>query len=128
MLPIPAGHNPTHYIWKFPVSVEFPAGYSALITHPLNRFDLPFTSLSGIVDGNFVLSSSGNYPFFLKENFEGVIKQGTPIVQIIPFKRESWLSKKDLSLKEKSRIGLKKTTSVLHGWYKKNFWQRKTYE
>ena len=29
----------------------------------------------------------------IKENFTGVIKMGTPIAQIIPFKRENWFSK-----------------------------------
>jgi hypothetical protein len=128
LIPVPAGHSSVQYVWKFPAIIEFPSGYSAVLTHPLNRFDLPFTSLSGIIDGNFILSNSGNYPFFLKEDFEGVIKQGTPIVQIIPFKRESWKSKKDNTLKEKSLINIKKTTLVLHGWYKKNFWQKKLYE
>ncbi len=35
-----------HNLW----SIEAPQGYSLLFTHPLNRFDLPFTTLSGIVD------------------------------------------------------------------------------
>ena len=33
-----------------------------------------------------------HFPFLLKKNFEGLIKQGTPIIQVIPFKRESWKS------------------------------------
>jgi hypothetical protein len=31
-----------------------------------------------------------NFPFFLKKDFNGIIKAGTPIIQAIPFKRETW--------------------------------------
>ena len=34
-----------------------------------------------------------NFPFFIKEGFTGLIPYGTPIVQIIPFKRDDWKSK-----------------------------------
>ena len=44
-----------------------------MITHPHNRHDLPFTTLSGIID-----SDDWNAPvftaFFLKRNFMGTIK------------------------------------------------------
>ena len=35
-----------HNLW----TIEAPAGYSLLFTHPANRFDLPFTTLTGLVD------------------------------------------------------------------------------
>lgn len=72
-------------------SIQTPRGYSVLFTHPLNRSDLPFVTLSGIVDTDSYRAAV-NFPFFLKEGFEGIIEAGTPIAQVIPFKREAWKS------------------------------------
>ena len=37
-------------------TIESPPGYSLLFTHPVNRHDLPFTTLTGLVDCELVLS------------------------------------------------------------------------
>ena len=126
-IPVPNGCHPNNFTWTFPASIKFPKKYSALFTHPLNRFDLPFTTTSGIVDGDFVFGH-GNYPFFIKNGFQGVIKQGTPIAQIIPFKRESWRLKEDNLLKNQADLNHKKSESVLYGWYKNTYWKKKEYE
>lgn len=125
-LPIPAGHNPTHCIWMTQGIIKLPKGYSAVIAHPFNRFDLPFTTLSGVVD-DFPMYG-GNIPFFIKEGFEGVIPQGTPFAQIVPFKRENWKLEESDKLIKESEISLKRSLSVLQGWYKHNVWKRKKYE
>jgi len=127
-LPTPVGHASQHFAWLHPYSFQVPDGYSILITHPLNRFDLPFTTLSGVVDADTYPMAPGNIPFFLHEDFSGVIKQGTPIFQIIPFKRESWKSEVDKGLIEKVKEVRFKSTSVFSGWYKKNSWKKKSYE
>jgi hypothetical protein len=127
-LPTPAGHQEQHFAWLHPYTFELPEGYSAIVTHPLNRFDLPFTTLSGVVDADLFPMVPGNIPFFIKNNFSGLIKQGTPIFQIIPFKRESWKSEIDPGLIEKIKQVRFKSTSVFSGWYKKNSWSKKHYE
>ena len=33
-------------------------------------------------------------PMWLKKDFIGIIKKGTPIAQIIPFKRDNWTANK----------------------------------
>jgi len=127
-IPVPVGFSHNHFAWKFPIHIEVPHGYSLLVTHPLNRMDLPFYTLSGIVDGKYVMPASGNLPFFMKTGFEGVIPQGTPIAQIIPIKQENWKMKKDLEVKHIGEMNIQKTSSVLSGWYKKNFWKKKNYD
>lgn len=69
--------------------IKTPKGYSVLFTHPLNRPELPFLTLSGIVDTD-TYHNAVNFPFLLREDFDGEIAAGTPIAQVIPFKRESW--------------------------------------
>ena len=126
-LPTPEGYWDKHYMWNTQTSFKLPNGYSALVVHPLNRMDLPFFSLSAVVDANFAMNS-GSLPFFLSKNFEGIIPQGTPIAQIIPFKREDWELQKKEGLVKEAEITQKKAMSVVSGWYKNNFWNRKSYE
>jgi hypothetical protein len=88
-MPVPTGHYKAHFGWQMHWGFQMPAGWSALITHPLNRYDLPFTTVSGIADYD-VYPLPGNVSFHIKEGFEGVIPAGTPIFSIIPIKREDW--------------------------------------
>ena len=124
---VPTGYSPLEYTWKFNCSFKVPKKYSILVTHPLNREDLPFKTLSGVIDGNFAVQADGNVPFYIKSNFEGLIPQGTPIAQLIPFYRENWFFKIKKGLMEESKKNNFKINSVIFGYYKKNIWQRKSY-
>jgi hypothetical protein len=126
-IPVPIGCEPSHYIWMVPYSIKTPKGYSFIATHPINRFDLPFISLTGIVDAEKTIGP-GNYPFFLKKDFEGVIEKGTPILQIIPFKKEDWTLDKDFSIVKEGLDNSNKSTNVFFGFYKKEMWNRKKYD
>ena len=99
-----------------------PKGYSALITQPMNRFDLPTYIPSAIVDAD-ISNGSGVVPFSVKEGFKGIIPAGTPIMQIIPFKRDTWVMEVP---KEKPKTKVNWTPlNKISGWYKLNVWQRK---
>jgi hypothetical protein len=75
--------------WKNSWLIKTPPGYSCLFTHPLDGIEDPFKTLDGVVDtDNFFMPVL--FPFLMKNNFEGVIPAGTPVVQIIPFKRTNW--------------------------------------
>lgn len=126
-LPRPAGHDHDLYAWHTYWAVIVPNGYSALYTHPFNRSDLPFTSVSGVVDADG-FSLGGEIPFFLKEGFEGIIPAGTPILQVLPFKRENWTSQvvsHDSGFINKQ---LFKVVKYITDGYKKHVWVKKTYE
>jgi len=128
-VPVPTQHHPLHFGWKVNWYSEAPKGYSLLITHPLNRHDLPFTTLSGIIDADLwhtpVFTS-----FFLKRNFIGIIPKGTPIFQIIPIKREDWSLDIDYSSDniELNQIKDEKRRSLIYAYYKNIIWQRKQYK
>lgn len=125
-MPIPNEYDEQHFIWKFPFCFKTPPGYSVLVTHPFNRLDLPFTTLTGIIDADDVIST-GNLPFLMKKNFEGIIPAGTPIAQFLPFKREDWKTKES---KELILLGNKEAffaARVLFGYYKNSIWKKKNY-
>lgn len=126
-LPRPAGHDNNMYAWSMPYGPLTPPGYSAIITHPFNRFDLPFTCTSGIIESDNY-SMPGEIPFFFKQGFEGIIPAGTPIVQIIPFKRDSWISEKSNFDEKFNRKQLYSITRVMYGAYKKLYWRKKNFD
>jgi hypothetical protein len=126
---VPYGFEIDPYKFETKWVIKTPPGYSVLITHPLNRFDLPFITLSGVVDSDSYNILPVNLPFFLKDGYNGVIKKGTPIAQIIPFKREDWDSKIEMykeSNDGKFQINVLK--SVSERSYKNRFWKKKKYE
>jgi hypothetical protein len=70
-------------------AIKTPKGYSTLFVAPFHRKEI-FAIFPGVVDTD-EFNTPVNFPFMLKDlTFEGVIPAGTPIVQVIPFKRESW--------------------------------------
>jgi len=111
--------------WKFWWQIKTPPGYSCLFLHPLHRNDLPFITMSGIVDTD-VYNAPIEFPFLLRDDFYGKISKGTPLVQIIPFKRDSWVSR-DVGFSENIYENVLKNFSIIGDMYKKLFWQRKDY-
>jgi hypothetical protein len=70
-------------------SIRTPKGYSTLFVQPFHRESV-FTIFPGIVDTDKYYSPV-NFPMVINDpKFEGLIPKGTPIAQVIPFKRESW--------------------------------------
>ena len=124
---IPVGFSNTHYVLKHPLFIKTPPGYSVIITQPFNRSDLPLYAMTGIVDTDKEPLFPGNYPFFLKENFEGIIEKGTPLLQIIPFKRDKWKSEIDKSIVDEGWRASNMSVRKILGWYRDNVWSKKEY-
>lgn len=79
------------YKFNNPWTIKTPPGYSTLFMQPAMREDLPFYVIPAIVDTDRH-PVSVNFPFLLKKDFTGIIEMNTPVVQMIPFKRDSWNS------------------------------------
>lgn len=123
---IPSGYAKAVYKFNHPWGISTPKGYSCLFVAPLNRPDLPFQIISGTVDTD-TYHNPVNFPFFIKDDFEGIIEAGTPLAQIIPFKRESWQSQVlpyDPEYVAKTNV---KFFSKMYRTYKKLYWTRKEY-
>jgi hypothetical protein len=126
-LPVPEGLSELHFVWRTSIALKIPKGYSALITHPLNRFDLPFITLSGVADGEFVMPH-GQIPVFFSNTFEGIIPRGTPIAQVILFKQENWSSKIDKTIIDEAIKTSHVSEATAFGYYKNNIWKKKSYD
>ena len=65
-------------------------GWSSLFIPPINHMNPLFTCLGGMVDTD-TYAKEVNFPAIWHEkNYDGKIKAGTPLVQVIPIKRNSF--------------------------------------
>lgn len=127
----PIGYDQNHFAWWIDWGTRVPEGYSVLYTQPMNRFDLPFFSTSGIIDNDKV-NLPGTLPFFTFKGWTGVIPAGTPYCQLIPFKRENWESEIIIEdpneMIKKEIINSKKYRVKNGGVYKNKIWERRYYK
>lgn len=112
--------------WCNPWHIKTPKGYSTLFLNPIGHH-LPFKIIEGVVDTD-IFPLTINFPFFLNNNFEGVIPYGTPMVQAIPFKRDSFKSKQGIFNKENYTKLTNFHNKTFINKYKKNWWIRKEFK
>lgn len=126
----PAPHLPKPPIkWMNYWAIKCPKGYSLLFVPPLNRADDRFTCFSGLVDVDEYFEFI-NFPFVWNvPNFHGIIPAGTPLMQVIPIKRDtlftdhairSFTSEDYKDLRDTQR---KRQSHESH--YRDNIWKRK---
>lgn len=126
-LPIGKGYHTMVAKWANDFAINTPKEFSLLCTHPINRLDLPFFTLTGLVDTD-KYDHPIQFPFLLKEGFEGIIESGTPVAQLLPVKRESWKTKEIPYDADNSYKALREFSRTLISSYKKNYWVKKEYE
>lgn len=97
---------------------------------PLNNVDDRFSIIPGIVQTDRH-PLEVNFPFVINGDkypiLDTILKKGTPYVQVIPFKRESW----KMSVKEDKSDQVK--ISSLHTMrlidiYKRKYWHKKSWK
>jgi hypothetical protein len=104
-----------------------PPGYSTLFTSPMHQGHSPLKVIEAVVDTDNFLTAGLN-SFFLQKDFEGTIKQGTPIIQVIPFKRENWEISIDMDHDpEEISKQRKKGKGLYPNAYRKNAWEKKNF-
>lgn len=110
-----------------PWLIKTEPGYSCMILPPLHR-DNDIVILPGVVDTDKYYQTI-NLPFNLKfKDFEGMIEAGTPIAQVIPFKRESFVMSV-VPLDSNQKLSTQRAVaSKLFDAYKNIFWSRKDYK
>jgi hypothetical protein len=124
--PVPYGYYKGVFRWMVDYKIITPPGYSLWITHPSQRYDLPFLTINGFVDtdkhpNHLVL------PFFIQNSFEGIIPKGTPIAQIIPIKRDNWYSEQTEYDIDSDTYASDYVKTSLTRAYKNKYWTKKEY-
>jgi hypothetical protein len=114
------------YIWNY--IIKTPKGYSTLLCEPLGYPNGVLKAIPAVVDTdakalNFHLS------LHLKKGFTGVIPKGTPLVQMIPFKRDNW--KHEVSTLELGKHEMLQETTfnaTIFNNYRNLSWSKKDYK
>lgn len=86
-IPTPDGYSPIVFKFLNQWRIKTPPGYSVMILPPMGDPNPVFKALPGIVDSDkyeqeIIING------YIRNDFDGVLKRGTPMCQIIPFKRE----------------------------------------
>ena len=114
-----------------PWKIKTPKGYSCLFLPPLNNSDDRFSIIPGIVDTD-TFPNEINFPIIINGDkyptLETIIKKGTPYVQVIPFKRDSW----KMSLKPRKQKEIQ-DSRLFYGLrliniYKDKYWNKKSWK
>ena len=124
-------HKTGEYAGKFINKwlITTPPGYSCLFTQPMNRFgEDRFLLINGVVDTDNYINTI-NFPFILlKRDKQFLIKKGDPMVQILPFKRESWKMSSKFYFEKKHQSTINLLNSKFMDRYKKMFWYKKSFK
>ncbi len=71
-------------------TIETPPGYALLVTHPFNREELPFRTLTGLVDTDRYKDGCIQFPALWRDpDFVGVLERGLPIAQCVAVPRDA---------------------------------------
>lgn len=108
-----------------PWIIETDPGVSCLFTSPLNHMEGRFKLFDGVVDTDTYYNNI-NFPFiWTGGDGEFLIQKGTPLVQVIPFKRDVF----DLEVSVADVGKRNKVTGVLgtkmKNAYREEFWHKK---
>jgi len=107
-----------HNYW----TVSTPAGWSCLFVQPLNRPNGVFEVVSGIVDTD-TYRSPIHFPFFATgDDGMHVIEKGSPLVQVIPFRRDIAEIAAEIRAETPdeaaTRLKVLRNTQASEGWYR----------
>jgi hypothetical protein len=109
-------------------AVKTDPGYSTLFLNPFHKDKLPFRAFEGMIDTDKFITD-GHISMLVEKNFKGVIKQGTPFVQVIPIRREDWqmeLIESSQATKDFMRQRIDLRSTFVNG-YKNKFRSKKEY-
>jgi len=128
-IPAPTGYDQIVYKYNNAWIPQTPKGYSCLIISPLGYNDLAFKAIPAIVDTDRSTLELV-FPMWIKTGFEGIVEMGTPMVQVIPFKRDDWTSTFDYYENGvyKNIIEEKNFNSTMVGHYLKNHHSKKKFK
>lgn len=124
----PDGYQKTQFKFLNQWVPKLPKGFSALIIPCPGYPNSIFRPISGVID--YDKTTHPLYPpVYLKNDFDGIVEKGTPMFQIIPFKRNNWNSKFSFLEAGQELINLDRDVkSTIVNNYVKNFWEKKTYK
>ena len=119
----------TSRVVKFgnPWIIKTPPEYVCFITAPINRYEIPFMALSGIVEtGTYYREVHLPMACMMQPGQIFHLQRGAPMIQVIPMRREEWESKV-AAMDESRRAEQQSMMEASEHFYKERFWQKLTF-
>ena len=111
-----------------PWIIVTPPEYVCLITAPVNRFEIPFTALTGIVEtGTYYREVHLPMACAMTSGQTFHLQRGAPMIQVIPIRREDWESGVGV-IDHARRAEQQGMLEASPHFYKDHFWQRVTFD
>jgi hypothetical protein len=123
----PVGYNSQVFKFLNKWRIITPKGYSCLVTQPFGYRQTGVQAIPAVIDTD-KNSLEILPPVWFANDFEGILEKGTPMVQVIPFKRSDWKAEYSyLKNNQYHKIQDKNFNSTILNHYLKNVWSKKTY-
>jgi len=127
-VPAPVGYSEKVFKYMNKWNVVTPPGYSTLVIQPNGYLNTGMNAVSAIIDTDGDIHQLLP-PLRIQNGFNGIIEKGTPVVQVIPFKRDDWDSEfVHLLDGEINDIHDATFGSTLVNHYVKNTWKKKHFK
>jgi hypothetical protein len=124
---VPVGFNSQVFKFMNKWRIITPKGYSCLITQPFGYRQTGVQAIPAVIDtdrSNLEILP----PVWFTNDFEGILEKGTPMVQVIPFKRSDWKAEYSyLKNGEYQKLEDKNFGGTIVNHYMKKIWSKKTY-
>jgi len=123
----PIGFNEQVFKFMNKWKIITPKGYSCLITQPFGYRQTNVQAIPAIIDTD-ISSLEILIPVWFANDFEGILEKGTPMAQIIPFKRSDWKAEYTfLKDGQNKKIEDRNFNGTIINHYMKKVWQKKKY-
>jgi hypothetical protein len=113
--------------FRTPWLIRTPPGYSTLVLAPLNRFEIPFHPLAGLVETDTYYRQIA-FPSLctMAPGQQVKVAKGTPLVQVVPVPRELWSSQVGPSDVETNKAQ-DDQWEANHHMYRQDHWEKKSF-
>jgi hypothetical protein len=117
------GKKKTYIKFALPWVIKTPPGYSCLFYQPEYMFNEHFRLLPAIVDCD-TYDQQVNFPCYMLKEGSFKLDAGTPLVVVLPYKRDDWDSKITLATKANPNLVIR----YFERGYKKLFHSKKSFK
>jgi hypothetical protein len=113
--------------FRTPWLIRTPPGYSTLVLPPLNRFEIPFMPLAGVVETDTYYRQIA-FPTLctMTPGQRITLAKGTPLVQVVPVLRQQWISQVTPCDPDANKAQDDRWDANQH-MYREDHWQKKNF-
>lgn len=126
-IPAPPGYDQIVFKYINKLWIQTDPGYSISVSAPAGHYNQPFLQIPAVIDSDSKSMAPTPFPVWIKKGFEGVVEKGTPMAQVVPFKREAWTHNIDVAEEREYEYSLNRWKTRIGSQYIRSSWHKKKY-